>query len=66
MLWLVVPLSAAKWVQQRFAGSIVRGPAPGPSMDGASTVGYVWIALRPGMRASVPIPHVGEVGVEVG
>ncbi|MBU0676651.1 MAG: hypothetical protein KJ626_00910, partial [Verrucomicrobia bacterium] len=66
LLLLTVPLQAAGWVQQRFAGAIERGPVQGPSSDGTALVVHFAIRLRPGMKAGFPLGVLGEVGVEAG
>ena len=66
LLILSVPLQASSWVQQRFAGAIVEGPAQGPSMDGAAPVAHFAIRLRQGMKAAFPLGMIGEVGIEAG
>ncbi|MFH1468645.1 MAG: hypothetical protein ABIO70_29920 [Pseudomonadota bacterium] len=64
LLLLTVPLQAAGWVQQRFAGAILRGPVQGPSSDGSALVAHFAIRLRAGMKAGFPLGMIGEVGVE--
>ena len=66
LLVLTVPLQAAGWVQQRFAGAIVEGPREGVSSDGTARVAHFAIRLRPGMKAGIPLGMLGEVGVETG
>jgi hypothetical protein len=44
-------------------GALVRGPEPALSLDGAARVAKLWVRLRPGMRATVPL---GECGVKAG
>jgi len=66
LLRLSVPWSASSWIQQRLAPHIVHGPEEGLSADGAARVAHVWIVLRQGMRAVLPIKGLGELGVEVG
>lgn len=66
LLLLTVPLQASGWVQQRFAGAIMRGPVQGPSSDGSALVAHFAIRLRAGMKAAFPLGMVGEVGVEAG
>ncbi len=66
LLVLTVPLQAAGWVQQRFAGAIVEGPREGVSSDGTARVAHFAIRLRPGMKAGIPLGMLGEVGVEAG
>jgi hypothetical protein len=64
ILILTVPMPAAGWVQQRLASAIVEGPVQGPSSDGTATVVHFAIELKAGMRASVPLGVLGEMGVE--
>lgn len=65
-LEIAAPWPMHEWLRQRLAPWLVRGPEPVQSMDGTAWVAVVWIRLTPGMRASMPLPVVGEVGLEVG
>ncbi len=66
LLVLTVPWQVKGWVQQRFAGNIVRGPEEGLSSDGGARVAHFAIWLRAGMKAGLPLGALGEVGVEAG
>jgi hypothetical protein len=64
LLALTVPWGMASWLRERLGAAIVRGPEAGVSVDGSARVAKVWVRLRAGMRASVPLGAFGEVGVE--
>jgi hypothetical protein len=61
---LTVPWSMASWAGQRAGDALVRGPEPALSLDGAARVAKLWVRLRPGMRATVPLGVLGEAGIE--
>ena len=65
-LRIIAPWAASNWLTQRLAPWMVRGPERGVSVDGTAYVAMVWVRLEPGMSASMPIPVLGEIGVEVG
>lgn len=65
-LRLCVPLTTVGWVQERLAHVIVQGPEVGLSSDQRTHVAYVWLRLLPGMRLGIPVPGLGELGVEAG
>lgn len=65
-LRIIAPLIAAEWLRQRMARWMVRGPERALSVDQTAWNTVVWVRLDPGMAASIPMPGVGEVGVEVG
>lgn len=64
LIALTVPWAMASWVVQRAGAAVVRGPEAALSLDGSARVAKVWVRLRPGMRASVPLGALGEAGVE--
>ena len=66
LLVLTVPMQGGKWVEQRLAGAIVRGPEQGLSLDRTARVVKYWVRLQSGMRACFPLGALGEVGVEAG
>lgn len=65
-LRLIVPWAVVGWVQHRLAHCIVHGPVQSLSLDRTAYVAEVWIRLQPGMRASIPLATLGELGVEAG
>lgn len=66
VLALTVPWSMAGWLRTTLGEALVRGPEAGVSLDGTARVARAWVRLRPGMRASVPLGALGEVGIEAG
>ena len=66
LLALTVPWGMAGWLRQRLGEAIVRGPEAGVSLDGTARVANVWVRLRPGMRAGIPLGALGECGIEAG
>lgn len=64
-LRIAVPWLAGGWLSQRLGAWLERGPEAMPSSDGRSTLAVVWVKVGSGLRAAVPIPGIGEVGVEV-
>ena len=64
LLAVTVPLGAAGWLRDRAGDLRVRGPKRRPSSDGSAMVAEVWLRLRPGARASVPLGLLGEMGLE--
>jgi hypothetical protein len=64
LLVLMVPWGMASWLRQKFGDAIVRGPEEGRSLDGTAKVATVSVRLRVGMRASVALGAVGEIGLE--
>ena len=64
LLVITVPWGMAGWLRERLGTAIVRGPEAGVSLDGTARVARVWVRLRPGMRAGVPLGAFGEAGVE--
>ncbi len=65
-LRIVAPQAASGWLCQRLAPWMVRGPEQALSVDQTAWVTMVWIRLEPGMNAAIPMPGIGEIGVEVG
>lgn len=61
---LMVPWAMASWVAQRAGAAVVRGPEATLSVAGSARVAEVWVRLRPGMRASVPLGALGEAGID--
>ncbi len=64
LLALTVPAAWGARLAGRLGLALVRGPERGRSLDGAADVVTCWARLRPGMRASLPLGAVGELGVE--
>ncbi len=64
LLLLTVPAPMARWAQERIGGALVRGPEAALSVDGTARVAKLWVHLRPGARASLPLGSFGEAGVE--
>lgn len=64
VLVLTVPWSMAGWLRQRFGDAIVRGPEPAVALEGGARVARVWVVLREGMRATLPLGTLGELAVE--
>lgn len=64
LLVLTVPWGIAGWLRQRLGDAIVRGPEAWLSADRTARVATVWMRLRPGMRASVPLGALGELAIE--
>ena len=64
VLVLTVPWSMAGWLRQRFGDAIVRGPEPAAALEGGARVAQVWVRLREGMRATLPLGAFGELAVE--
>ncbi len=65
LLKLTVPAQAGAWLAERLGDALVAGPTDGVGMDRRSRVKIVWVKLRPGFKAGLPITGFGEVGVEV-
>jgi hypothetical protein len=63
-LALTVPFGAAAWIRQKLGDAVVRGPEATLSTDGSARVAKVWVRVRHGMRASVPLGSFGEAGIE--
>lgn len=61
-LVLTVPKPAARWIQSRFGAAIVDGPRE--AIVGDARVTCFVIELQSGMRASLPIGALGELGIE--
>ena len=64
LLLLTVPAPMAKWAQERIGAALVRGPEAALSVDGSARVARMWVHLRRGARASLPLGSFGEAGVE--
>ncbi len=64
LLVVTVPWAAAAWMRTRLGEALVRGPEAAVSSDGSARVAEVWLRLRPGMRAVLPLGSLGEAGVE--
>ncbi len=65
LLRLTVPQSVEGWVGPRFGEAVVSGPMRGPASNGGVAVVSVFhLRLQPGMKASLPLGMLGEVGVE--
>ena len=64
MLVLTVPWGMASWLRQKFGDAMVRGPEEGRSLDGTAKVAVVGVLLRAGMRATLTLGALGELGVE--
>lgn len=65
-LRLCVPLAMVGWVQERLAHVMVQGPEIGLSSDQTARVAYVWLRRVPGMCLGIPVPGLGELGIEAG
>lgn len=64
LLALTVPAVMAGWVVAQAAGMVVRGPERQPTADGRVTVALLWLRLRPGARAAIPLGLLGEMAIE--
>lgn len=64
LLDLTVPWSMSNWVTRKAGNAVVRGPEAALSVDGAARVARIWVRLGSGMRASLPLGSLGEIGVE--
>ena len=64
LLALTVPAAWGDRLAARLGQALVQGPTRGPSLDGTAAVATCWARLRPGLRASLPLGAVGEIGVE--
>jgi hypothetical protein len=64
LLVVTVPWAAASWLTGRLGEALVRGPEAGVSSDGTARVADMWLRLRPGMKAVLPLGALGEAGVE--
>ena len=65
LLKLTVPAQAGTWLAERLGDARVAGPTDGVGMDRRSRVKHVWVRLKPGFKAGMPVAGFGEVGVEV-
>jgi len=63
LLALTVPAAWGQRLVARLGGALVRGPERGRSLDGTADVVTCWLQLRPGVKASLPLGALGEVGV---
>jgi hypothetical protein len=64
LLVITVPAAMASWARDRVGPALVRGPEAALSADGAARVARLWVRLRAGMRASLPLGVLGEIGIE--
>jgi len=64
LLSLTVPAAMAGWVMAQAAGMVVRGPERHPAADGRATVARLWLRLRLGARAAIPLGLLGEMAIE--
>ena len=64
LLLLTVPAPMAAWARERIGPALMRGPEAALSADGTARVARMWVHLRRGARASLPLGSFGEAGVE--
>lgn len=64
LLALTVPIRAGRWLEEQAGDLIVGGPIPIADDDGVHRASAVWLRLDPGMRTSLPLGLIGELGLE--
>lgn len=64
LLRLTCPLPALPALLRRVGSSLVHGPTEA-EVDGAR-VAVLWLHLRPGLRAAIPLGFLGELAIEAG
>ena len=65
-LVLTVPSPLVAWLSPRLDADLVGGPVHRPSEGGGVPVADLWVRLRPGLRLTLPLGALGEMGVEAG
>lgn len=64
-LKLIVPLVAEPWLRTQLGEQYARAPEVHPSLDGNTSVLWVWLSVRAGMSIAIPVKGLGQVGVSV-
>jgi hypothetical protein len=65
-LVLTVPSPLVPWLSPRLGADLVDGPRHRPSDGGGMPVADLWVRLRAGVRFTMPLGALGELGVEAG
>ena len=66
LLELTVPGAWEASLARRLGQALVRGPERRSAADGSAVVAAVWVRLRGGVRAMVPLGALGELALEAG
>ena len=63
LLELTVPAAWGTGLARRLGPALVRGPERARRQEGSSEIARCWVRLRVGMRASLPLGALGDVGI---